>query len=190
MYRICFQVYIPAGTSVSISRCFASYHSIWIISGHVTEPVQTMWALWLFWMLDYAILTLCGRKTGSTLTEKQRVSTTHSLDTFSFKNYIAYILYPPLYIGGPIITFNDFMWQVSLPPRAASRMPIQISAYNSTVTQLPSHCAQCSPIHSVSWSPSLWWSWFSISCMSSLSKTWKHGTETRRWSSAWLVSGI
>lgn len=29
-------------------------------------------------------------------------------------NYIAYVLYPPLYIAGPIMTFNDFMWQVSL----------------------------------------------------------------------------
>lgn len=33
---------------------------------------------------------------------------------YTFSNYLAYILYPPLYIAGPIITFNDFMWQVGL----------------------------------------------------------------------------
>jgi D-alanyl-lipoteichoic acid acyltransferase DltB (MBOAT superfamily) len=35
---------------------------------------------------------------------------------YSYMNYIAYVLYPPLYIAGPIITFNDFMWQVSVLP--------------------------------------------------------------------------
>jgi D-alanyl-lipoteichoic acid acyltransferase DltB (MBOAT superfamily) len=28
-------------------------------------------------------------------------------------NLIAYTLYPPLYIAGPIMTFNDFTWQVN-----------------------------------------------------------------------------
>lgn len=40
--------------------------------------------------------------------------TAHQLDVYSFPNYIAYVLYPPLYIAGPIMTFNDFMWQVYL----------------------------------------------------------------------------
>lgn len=35
------------------------------------------------------------------------------MQVYSPVNYLAYILYPPLYIAGPIITFNDFMWQVS-----------------------------------------------------------------------------
>ena len=34
------------------------------------------------------------------------------MDTYTYMNYVAYLLYPPLYIAGPIITFNDFMWQV------------------------------------------------------------------------------
>lgn len=33
-------------------------------------------------------------------------------ESYAFANYVAYILYPPLYIAGPIITFNDFLWQV------------------------------------------------------------------------------
>ncbi|THH01688.1 hypothetical protein EW026_g1057 [Hermanssonia centrifuga] len=56
----------------------------------------------------------CNR-TGRTLDHKQRVSTTHALDDYSLVNYISYVLYAPLYIAGPIITFNDFMWQLRRP---------------------------------------------------------------------------
>lgn len=44
---------------------------------------------------------------------KQRTVTSHELETYSFVNYVSYALYPPLFIAGPIMTFNDFMWQVS-----------------------------------------------------------------------------
>ena len=53
-------------------------------------------------------------QTGSALSEKTRSRVNHSLDTYSYLNYIAFAIYPPLYIAGPIMTFNDFMWQVSL----------------------------------------------------------------------------
>ena len=53
--------------------------------------------------------------TGQTsLSDKHRPRVNHSLDTYSYLNYAAYALYPPLYIAGPIMTFNDFMWQVGL----------------------------------------------------------------------------
>ena len=45
---------------------------------------------------------------------KQRTSTPHSLELYSFPNFMAYALYSPLYIAGPIMTFNDFVWQVSM----------------------------------------------------------------------------
>ena len=44
--------------------------------------------------------------------EKERQTTPHTAETYSFTNYLTYALYPPLYIGGPIMSFNDFMWQV------------------------------------------------------------------------------
>jgi len=31
---------------------------------------------------------------------------------YNFFNYLIYILYIPLYLAGPIITFNDFIYQV------------------------------------------------------------------------------
>ncbi|KAK2460146.1 hypothetical protein APHAL10511_007825 [Amanita phalloides] len=57
------------------------------------------------------------------LTEKERQLVPHSADVYSFANYLAYILYPPLYIGGPIMSFNDFMWQ--------HRRPIAITTIRS-----------------------------------------------------------
>lgn len=51
-------------------------------------------------------------QTVASLNEKQRQTTSHPEEMYSFLNYIAYTLYPPLYITGPIMTFNDFVWQV------------------------------------------------------------------------------
>jgi protein-cysteine N-palmitoyltransferase HHAT len=49
---------------------------------------------------------------GNAVADKKRAAVFHPPVTYSFRNYLAYALYPPLYIAGPIITFNDFMWQV------------------------------------------------------------------------------
>ncbi|KAG8212850.1 MBOAT, membrane-bound O-acyltransferase family-domain-containing protein [Butyriboletus roseoflavus] len=51
----------------------------------------------------------------STLTEKQRSTVPHSLEHYTYANYLAYVLFPPLYIAGPILTFNNFMWQLRQP---------------------------------------------------------------------------
>lgn len=45
------------------------------------------------------------------LTERQRLEAPLPLSDYSFKNYLSYLLYTPLYIVGPIITFNDFIYQ-------------------------------------------------------------------------------
>ncbi|KZV94160.1 hypothetical protein EXIGLDRAFT_824417, partial [Exidia glandulosa HHB12029] len=48
--------------------------------------------------------------------------TFHELPAYeSFMNYVSYILYPPCYIAGPIMTFNDFLWQMKRPVRIAPR---------------------------------------------------------------------
>ena len=46
------------------------------------------------------------------MNEKQRQAVPHPEELYSLSNYLAYIIYAPLYLAGPIITFNDFMWQV------------------------------------------------------------------------------
>ncbi|QDS71327.1 hypothetical protein FKW77_002066 [Venturia effusa] len=45
------------------------------------------------------------------LSENDRVRTPARPEDYSFRNYIAYALYSPLYLAGPIITFNDYISQ-------------------------------------------------------------------------------
>ncbi|KAG8978076.1 glycerol transporter [Tulasnella sp. 425] len=53
--------------------------------------------------------------------EKDRVVMPHSDGDYSFLNYLAYTIYPPLYIAGPIMTFNNFIWQMRQPVRIPFR---------------------------------------------------------------------
>ena len=59
------------------------------------------------------------------MSDKKRAAVFHSQETYTFSNYLAYTLYAPLYIAGPIITFNDFMWQVG------TRYPIVCHSHTS-----------------------------------------------------------
>ncbi|EXJ89341.1 hypothetical protein A1O3_02408 [Capronia epimyces CBS 606.96] len=46
------------------------------------------------------------------LSERDRVAMPAPASTYtSFRTYVAYILYPPLYLAGPIVTFNDYISQ-------------------------------------------------------------------------------
>ncbi len=47
------------------------------------------------------------------LNERQRQTAPLPLSDYNFINYIAYVDYAPLLIAGPIITFNDYIYQVS-----------------------------------------------------------------------------
>ncbi len=82
--------------------------------------------------LDYHWATLAARDppaaaassfpTGSaTLTPRQRTTTSHALSEYGFLNYLIYALYPPLFIAGPIMTFNDFFAQLYRPLRIPTR---------------------------------------------------------------------
>ncbi|KAF1811167.1 glycerol:H+ symporter-like protein [Eremomyces bilateralis CBS 781.70] len=54
----------------------------------------------------------------SSLSERDRVSIPAKPMDFNFRNYLAYTLYSPLYLAGPILTFNDYVSQLRY--RAAS----------------------------------------------------------------------
>lgn len=49
------------------------------------------------------------------LSERNRVSVPAKPTDYTFKNYLAYVLYSPLYLAGPIITFNDYISQSRYP---------------------------------------------------------------------------
>jgi D-alanyl-lipoteichoic acid acyltransferase DltB (MBOAT superfamily) len=52
----------------------------------------------------------------SSLSERDRVAMPAATSSFiSFRTYLAYILYSPLYLAGPIITFNDYISQSRYP---------------------------------------------------------------------------
>ncbi|GAV55715.1 hypothetical protein ZYGR_0AY01070 [Zygosaccharomyces rouxii] len=51
------------------------------------------------------------------LDEKERLVAPHPLHDYNLLHYIAYVTYTPLFIAGPTITFNDYVYQtrVTLP---------------------------------------------------------------------------
>lgn len=47
----------------------------------------------------------------SALSERDRVTIPAPARDFTFRNYLAYAIYAPLYLTGPILTFNDYISQ-------------------------------------------------------------------------------
>ncbi|KAI0312315.1 MBOAT-domain-containing protein [Amylostereum chailletii] len=83
----------------------------WHVSFNITMLRLVSFNMDYYWALN-RVGTL---DSGSDLSHKQRTTTYHSPEVYTFRNYLAYVLYPPLYIAGPIMTFNDFMWQLARP---------------------------------------------------------------------------
>ncbi|KAF7513233.1 hypothetical protein GJ744_010629 [Endocarpon pusillum] len=58
----------------------------------------------------------------STISERDRVTLPAAHATYrSFRIYLSYTLYSPLYLAGPILTFNDYISQTRHPSPALSR---------------------------------------------------------------------
>lgn len=51
----------------------------------------------------------------ASLSERDRVTISARSSDFTFRNYLAYVLYSPLYLTGPILTFNDYISQQRWP---------------------------------------------------------------------------
>lgn len=49
------------------------------------------------------------------VSERDRIAGPARYEDYGFLSYLAYVLYSPLYLAGPILTFNDFVHQVPLP---------------------------------------------------------------------------
>lgn len=60
--------------------------------------------------------------------ELKRCVTPREVEEYDFINYLGYCLYLPLYIGGPIITFNDFRAQQQKPTSGTSLKRVAIYA--------------------------------------------------------------
>ncbi|KAI8993660.1 MBOAT, membrane-bound O-acyltransferase family-domain-containing protein [Pilobolus umbonatus] len=60
--------------------------------------------------------------------DKDRINTPCALSDYNYVNFISYVLYTPLLLCGPIITFNDFISQYHYPSRNINRKYIILYA--------------------------------------------------------------
>lgn len=54
------------------------------------------------------------------LSERDRIAMPAKMEDYSFRNFVAYTLYAPLYLAGPIFTFNDYISQLRYRPASIS----------------------------------------------------------------------
>ncbi|KAA8644226.1 hypothetical protein EYZ11_004524 [Aspergillus tanneri] len=71
-----------------------------------------------YWSLDYPAASALEKKQvdPASLSERDRVSIPAEPSAFNGRNYVAYVLYAPLYLTGPILTFNDYICQQRFAP--------------------------------------------------------------------------
>ncbi|KAJ1340351.1 hypothetical protein BSLG_005053 [Batrachochytrium salamandrivorans] len=69
---------------------------------------------------------LCGNIAGVRCASG-RIIAPHNETQYSFINYLAYLLYAPLFLAGPIICFNDFVAQVHHPPKEVTPKRIAVA---------------------------------------------------------------
>ncbi|KAK0873025.1 glycerol transporter [Friedmanniomyces endolithicus] len=78
------------------------------------------------WSLDRRASSPIEKKNldPTALSERDRVSIGAQPTEYTFPNYLAYILYSPLYLTGPIINFNDYIAQSRHPLPTTTRTTI------------------------------------------------------------------
>ncbi|KAI9795578.1 MAG: glycerol transporter [Candelina submexicana] len=90
----------------------------WEISFNITVLRLISFNLDYYWSLGSVGSSPIEKKQldPSNLSERDRVSTPAKPQDYSLANYLAYALYSPLYLAGPILTFNDYIAQLKYPP--------------------------------------------------------------------------
>ncbi|KAK2766268.1 glycerol transporter [Arachnomyces sp. PD_36] len=94
--------------------------SRWEILFNITVLRLISYNLDYYWSLDYPSSSPLEKKQldPSALSERDRVSVPAHYTAFNLRNYLAYSLYSPLYLTGPILTFNDYISQQRYPARS------------------------------------------------------------------------
>ncbi|KAH7027397.1 MBOAT family protein [Microdochium trichocladiopsis] len=85
----------------------------WEILFNITVLRLISFNLDYYWSSDRGQQDILEKKQldPSALSERERVSIPAQARDYSFRNYVAYVIYAPLYLTGPIITFNDYIAQ-------------------------------------------------------------------------------
>ncbi|KDQ15838.1 hypothetical protein BOTBODRAFT_107948 [Botryobasidium botryosum FD-172 SS1] len=98
-------------SSLAVLDSMQGIHPRWHIGFNITMLRLVSFNMDYFW----ACRGVGTPDTGANLDQSRRASTSHEKSMYNFTNYLTYILYTPLYIAGPIMTFNDFLWQIRRP---------------------------------------------------------------------------
>ncbi|TGJ86681.1 hypothetical protein E0Z10_g2079 [Xylaria hypoxylon] len=106
---------------VNWGRWLDSYGGLmsrWEILFNITVLRLISFNLDYYWSLDRRSYSPIEKKQldPSSLSERDRISIPAQSKDFSFRNYVAYAIYAPLYLTGPIITFNDYISQLRYKP--------------------------------------------------------------------------
>ncbi|CAI7658081.1 unnamed protein product [Penicillium glandicola] len=90
------------------------------------------------WSADYPAASPIEKKQldPATLSDRDRVKIPAEPTAFTFRNYIAYMLYSPLYLAGPILTFNDYVSQQRYTSASLTRARTMMYAVRFGLTLL------------------------------------------------------
>ncbi|KAI8719677.1 hypothetical protein NCS52_00749000 [Fusarium sp. LHS14.1] len=104
----------------SIDNIFKGILARWEVLFNLTILRLISFNLDYYWSVDRSNSNALEKKQldPANLSERDRVSISADPRDFSFRNYVGYAIYAPLYLTGPIVTFNDFICQSKY--RAAS----------------------------------------------------------------------
>ncbi|KAB8262655.1 MBOAT, membrane-bound O-acyltransferase family-domain-containing protein [Aspergillus pseudonomiae] len=110
----------------------------WEVLFKVTILRQISFNMDYYWSLDYPASSPIEKKQTdpTALSERDRVNIPAEPSAFNGRNYLAYVLYSPLYLAGPILTFNDYISQQRFPPLSLTRSRVTRYAVRFLLTVL------------------------------------------------------
>ncbi|KAJ4295938.1 glycerol transporter [Collariella sp. IMI 366227] len=113
-------------TLVSAGEWLDSHGGImprWYVLFNITILRLVSFNLDYYWSLDRRGGSPLEKKQldPANLSERDRVSIPANPQDFSFRNYVGYAIYAPLYLTGPIITFNEYISQQRYQPATIAR---------------------------------------------------------------------
>ncbi|KAJ7368674.1 MBOAT, membrane-bound O-acyltransferase family-domain-containing protein [Mycena albidolilacea] len=101
-----------APSLIFLDSLFDGIYPRWHVSFNITMLRLVSFSMDYYW----ACSTTAGpSEIVAVPNEKQRHTVAHPEAMYSYLNYLSYALYPPLYLAGPIMSFNDYIWQHRKP---------------------------------------------------------------------------
>ncbi|KAG5917898.1 hypothetical protein E4U42_007076 [Claviceps africana] len=102
---------------------FGGIQSRWEVLFNITILRLISYNMDYYWSIEKRSADSVEKKQldPANLSERDRVTISAEPDEYSFRNYVAYAIYAPLYLAGPILTFNDYIWQQKSRPASIEK---------------------------------------------------------------------